>query len=251
MSISPQLCRLTVRTNIFVPDTRAFPRWKPLSMRCAPGESLSASVAMDVTDSGFDAKVFRHNFMRSTNYNLRGFGHEEETLELMSHDYNRKYVIVKNMAEKFKFAVSKGFDPDTDLVKVGIANQTTMLKSETEEIGKLAERTIMRKYGVKNFNEHFIGFNTICYATQERQDAMYKLVEQRMDLKLVIGGWNSNNTSHLHKIAEDSGIQSYWIDSEQRVGPGNRIRHKLMVMGDVLIKVLAMKREESSGTSIS
>ncbi|XP_058190600.1 4-hydroxy-3-methylbut-2-enyl diphosphate reductase, chloroplastic-like [Rhododendron vialii] len=458
MSISPQLCRLTTRTNIYMPDTRVFPRWKPLSMRCAPGESLSASVAMDVTDSGFDAKVFRHNFMRSTNYNRRGFGHDEETLELVSHEYNSeiiktlkeneneytwgnvtvklaesygfcwgveravqiayearkqfpeeniwitheifhnpsvnkrleemevrripvkdgrkqfdviekgdvvvlpangnpvdemmvlsnknvqivdttcpwvskvwntvekhkkgeytsiihgkfsheetiatasfagKYVIVKNMTEatyvcdyilggeldgcsstkeafleKFKFAVSKGFDPDTDLVKVGIANQTTMLKSETEEIGKLAERTIMRKYGAKNVNEHFIGFNTICYATQENQDAMYKLVEQRMDLMLVIGGWNSNNTSHLQKIAEDRGIQSYWIDSEHRVGPGNRILHKLMhgelvekenflpegpitvgvtagastphkVVGDVLIKVLAIKREEA------
>ncbi|KAF7149433.1 hypothetical protein RHSIM_Rhsim03G0115600 [Rhododendron simsii] len=138
---------------------------------------------------------------------IHGKYSHEETIATAS--FAGKYISMKNMAEMLKFAVTKGFDPNTDLVKVGIANQTTLLKGGTEEIGKLADKTMMCKYGVENVNEHFISFNTICDATQERHDAMYKLVEQQLDLMLVIGGWNSSTMSHLQEIAEDRGIPSY------------------------------------------
>jgi 4-hydroxy-3-methylbut-2-enyl diphosphate reductase len=127
---------------------------------------------------------------------------------------------------KFSKAVSAGFDPDRDLAQVGIANQTTMLKSETEQMGKLFERTMMKKYGPAALNQHFLAFNTICDATQERQDAMLDLVEDQVDAIVVIGGYNSSNTTQLQQIAIDRGIPSYHIDSASRILPGNRIEHK-------------------------
>jgi 4-hydroxy-3-methylbut-2-enyl diphosphate reductase len=84
----------------------------------------------------------------------------------------------------------------------------------------------MRKYGPVAVNDHFMSFNTICDATQERQDAMFQLVEESLDLMVVIGGYNSSNTTHLQEISIERRIPSYHIDSANRIGPGNRVEHK-------------------------
>jgi 4-hydroxy-3-methylbut-2-enyl diphosphate reductase len=151
-------------------------------------------------------------------------------LNIEQADYVADYILNGGDKEeflvKFKNAYSEGFDPDRDLVRIGIANQTTMLKSETEQIGKLFEQTMLKKYGPIEFNEHFMSFNTICDATQERQDAMLDLVKEDLSLMVVIGGFNSSNTTHLQEIAIDYNIPSYHIDSADRIGPGNRVEHK-------------------------
>ena len=127
---------------------------------------------------------------------------------------------------KFKNAYSEGFDPDEDLKQVGIANQTTMLKSETEQIGKLLEQTMLKKYGPTELDNHFMSFNTICDATQERQDAMFNLVKEDLSLMIVIGGFNSSNTTHLQEIAVEHNIPSYHIDSVERILDRDRLEHK-------------------------
>ncbi len=145
-------------------------------------------------------------------------------------EYVRDYILNGGDREEFlaQFtnAYSQGFDPDQHLDKIGVANQTTMLKSETEEIARLFQDTMLKKYGPLNLNDHFMSFNTICDATQERQDAMLDLVNEKLDLMVVIGGFNSSNTTHLQEIAVEYNIPSYHIDSDDRIFNDNTIEHK-------------------------
>ena len=151
-------------------------------------------------------------------------------LNLPQAEYVTNYILNGGDREeflaKFKNAYSEGFDPDKDLTQVGIANQTTMLKSETEQIGKLLEQTMLKKYGPTELDNHFMSFNTICDATQERQDAMFDLVEKDLSLMIVIGGFNSSNTTHLQEIAVEHNIPSYHIDSVERILDRHRLEHK-------------------------
>jgi 4-hydroxy-3-methylbut-2-enyl diphosphate reductase len=177
---------------------------------------------------------------------IHGKYNHEETIATSSRA--KHYLIVQNLAEaewvcnyileggsrdefvsRFKSGMSDGFDPEHHLMRVGVANQTTMLKGETERIGKLFEQTMLRKYGPEQLDNHFLSpGDTICDATQERQDAMLAMVDEPLDLILVIGGFNSSNTGHLQEIAETRGLPSYHIDGPSCLGPGNMIKHKLL-----------------------
>lgn len=108
---------------------------------------------------------------------------------------------------KFEKATSDGFDPDIHLKKIGVANQTTMLKSETEDIQRRVRKAITDRDGS---DQNFQMFDTICGATQERQDALFDMLNKPMDLLLVVGGYNSSNTTHLVEIGNEN-LPTYFI----------------------------------------
>jgi 4-hydroxy-3-methylbut-2-enyl diphosphate reductase len=134
---------------------------------------------------------------------------------------------VAALEAKFARAVSPGFDFRRDLMKVGIANQTTMLSGESLAIAAAFGRTMARRWGEAALPEHFRSFDTICSATQERQDAIAALLEEPLDVMLVVGGYNSSNTTHLAALAREKGVRSYHIEDADCIDPaGGTIRHQ-------------------------
>ncbi|HBI13128.1 MAG TPA: 4-hydroxy-3-methylbut-2-enyl diphosphate reductase, partial [Akkermansia sp.] len=102
--------------------------------------------------------------------------------------------------KRFEGCYSPGFDPDRDLEEVGIANQTTMLKTETQTLQKMVKDAVVQRDGD---DDNFYVFDTICGATQDRQDALYELLKNSLDVMFVVGGYNSSNTTHLVDIARE------------------------------------------------
>jgi 4-hydroxy-3-methylbut-2-enyl diphosphate reductase len=124
-------------------------------------------------------------------------------------NYIREGGIKENFLQKFRDAYSPEFDPDKHLNKIGVANQTTMLKGETEEIQKKLYEAIKDR-DEELAKDNFQFFDTICGATQERQDALYEMLKLEMDMLLVVGGYNSSNTTHLVEIGEEK-VPSFFI----------------------------------------
>ena len=130
------------------------------------------------------------------------FDHEEAQIVC---DYIRGDGDRDAFLARFSKAASDGFDPDRDLCRIGLANQTTMLMSESLEIGEMLKAAMLVRYGAPALPAHFQAFDTICSATQDRQDAVVALLErQPVDLMLVIGGYNSSNTCNLARICAAS-----------------------------------------------
>ncbi|HEY6228510.1 MAG TPA: 4-hydroxy-3-methylbut-2-enyl diphosphate reductase [Verrucomicrobiae bacterium] len=168
-----------------------------------------------------------HEETRATS-SQTGSGHYLVVFTLAETDYVVNYILKggskQEFLEKFKGAYSPGFDPDKHLEAIGVANQTTMLRGETEEVQRRLKRAMEQKYGAANIDKHFRFFDTICGATQDRQDALSKLLEEPLDLLLVIGGYNSSNTSHLAEMGEAK-LPTYFIKNAAMMESDKLIRH--------------------------
>ena len=157
-----------------------------------------------------------------------GGGHYLVVFTLAETDYVCGYLVnggnKADFLEKFKGAYSDGFDPDIHLQAIGVANQTTMLRGETEEVQRRLRRAMVEKYGEAEIDRHFRFFDTICGATQDRQDALEKLLQEPNDLLLVIGGYNSSNTSHLAEMGEAK-LPTYFIKNAAKMRSDTLIIH--------------------------
>ncbi|HYK10900.1 MAG TPA: 4-hydroxy-3-methylbut-2-enyl diphosphate reductase [Gemmatimonadales bacterium] len=122
------------------------------------------------------------------------------------------------LVEKFGSAMSPGFDPDRDLIRIGVANQTTMLSGESLAIAAEVSKSMAKRYGDGAIAHHFRTFDTICSATQDRQDAVLKLIADPLDLMVVIGGYNSSNTTHLAAICQTR-VPTYHIEDAAGIDP--------------------------------
>ena len=192
---------------------------------------------------------------RVTRYAQRGFTsiihgkyYHEETKATASQTTreggNGKYLIVRNLEEtghvvdfilgrtgtdelreNLGHGMSPGFDPEADLQSVGVANQTTMLMSETMAVGEELRQAMVERYGEEHLEEHFELFDTICSATQDRQDALFELLEHPLDIAVIIGGYNSSNTNNLAIIAAERVPRSYHVASGDCIDR-DVIRHK-------------------------
>jgi 4-hydroxy-3-methylbut-2-enyl diphosphate reductase len=158
----------------------------------------------------------------------QGPGHYLVVYNLEETDYVCDYIRhggnKEEFLKKFEGAHSPEFDPDLDLQCIGLANQTTMLRSETEEVQRRLRRAMLDRYGKAELLRRFRFFDTICGATQERQDALDELLAQPLDLMIVVGGYNSSNTSHLVEMSEGK-HPTYFIKSAASIVSDKHIRH--------------------------
>ncbi len=176
---------------------------------------------------------------------IHGKHYHEETRATFSHSVlNSASVIVRDIEETkylsqvilsdkseedfyefFKGKYSEGFDVKRDLQKIGVVNQTTMLATETQAIADYLKETMLKKFGENNLKNHFADTrDTLCYATNDNQDATYSLLGKKADFAIVVGGYNSSNTSHIVELCEAK-IKTYFISSPDRIISKNLISH--------------------------
>ncbi|HEX9253750.1 MAG TPA: 4-hydroxy-3-methylbut-2-enyl diphosphate reductase [Ignavibacteriaceae bacterium] len=176
---------------------------------------------------------------------IHGKSYHEETRATFSHSKtNASSVIVRDIEETkllssfianerpasefyeiFKGKYSDDFDVEKDLQKIGVVNQTTMLATETQAIADLLKEVMIKKYGVENIKKYFADTrDTLCYATNDNQEATYGLLKENADFAIVVGGYNSSNTSHIVELCEEK-FPTYFISSEEKILSAELIKH--------------------------
>jgi 4-hydroxy-3-methylbut-2-enyl diphosphate reductase len=142
-------------------------------------------------------------------------------------DYIERGENLNSLTRHFAGAVSPGFDFTRDLTRVGLANQTTMLSGESLAIAEEVRKSMVRRYGPDTLDRHFRSFDTICSATQERQDAVVALLREPLELMIVVGGYNSSNTCHLAALVSQHGVPVYHIEDADAIEVASgTIRHQ-------------------------
>lgn len=125
----------------------------------------------------------------------------------------------------FNNRTSENFNPERDLERIGVVNQTTMLATETLEISEILKQAMIKKFGIDNITQHFADTkDTLCYATWENQSALIEMLKEEADLAIIVGGYNSSNTSHLVELCEEK-LPTYYIKDDEEILSPYEIRH--------------------------
>ena len=172
------------------------------------------------------------------------YNHEETRATFSRSETNAPSIIIKDMGEAeklgefikgnlskvdfdklFKYRCSENFDPHQDLQRIGVINQTTMLATETQAIAEYFRMLMLEKYGEEHISSHFADTrDTLCYATNENQEATYGLLKKSADLAFVVGGYNSSNTSHLVELCEEK-LPTYFVSSAAEIISEFQVQH--------------------------
>jgi 4-hydroxy-3-methylbut-2-enyl diphosphate reductase len=247
---------------IFSPSGEQLVPWKelkPQDVVIVPAFGTTLELQQELSDRGIDPYAYNTTcpfvekvWKRSTQLGegghtvvVHGKATHEETRATFSHSIRSAPTVVvfdireaqilgdairgrlpaEDFDKGFRHKCSVGFDPARDLKRIGVVNQTTMLASETREIARVLRAAITDRYGQENLGEHFADTSdTLCYATNENQDATYALIEHGAHVAVVIGGYNSSNTSHIVELCEKA-MPTYFIQTANEIISGDEIRH--------------------------
>lgn len=248
---------MNTKGNILIP----FKKLKPGDIVVVPAFGTTLEIEQKLLDAGVEIEQYnttcpfvqkvwnRAQAIAKKNYTVivHGKPQHEETRATFSHSaVNSPTLVVKDMKEAIRLAdyilgrkdlkdfydefegrYSNGFNVETDLERIGVVNQTTMLASDTQTISEYLKEVMKHKYGLSesNVEEHFADTrDTLCYATNDNQGAVYSLLDTPADFAIVVGGYNSSNTSHLVELCEKK-LPTYFIRSEEEIISSKQINH--------------------------